>query len=58
MCNSIWNVGIPKKTLLAILSKMDADEDGFISIGEVRDLLKRYGKDAKKSCKTSLLRRS
>ena len=51
-------MGIPKKTLIAILEKMDADEDGFVSIGEVRALLKRYGKDAKKSCKTSILRRS
>lgn len=59
MCTgSIWNMGIPKKTLIAILEKMDADEDGFVTIGEVRALLKRYGKDAKKSCKTSILRRS
>ncbi len=54
---SIWKIGIPKKTLMAILDKMDADEDGFVTIGEVRTLLKRYGKDAKSSLKTSILRR-
>lgn len=54
---SIWKIGIPKKTLLAILDKMDADEDGFVTTGEVRDLLKRYSKDAKSSLKTSILRR-
>mgnify|MGYP002516847681 CR=1 FL=1 len=54
---SIWKIGIPKKTLISILDKMDADEDGFVTIGEVRSLLKRYGKDAKSSLKTSILRR-
>ena len=54
---SIWKIGIPKKTLMAILDKMDADEDGFVTSGEVRALLKRYGKDAKSSLKTSILRR-
>lgn len=54
----IWNIGIPKGTLELLISKMDADEDGFITVGEVRDLLKRYAKDAKKSCKSSILRRA
>ena len=54
----IWNIGIPQGTLELLISKMDADEDGFITVGEVRDLLKRYAKDAKKSCKSSILRRS
>ena len=53
----IWKIGIPKKTLIAILDSMDADEDGFVTIGEVRDILKRYGKDAKSSLKISILRR-
>lgn len=57
MFASIWNIGIPKKTLIAILEKMDADEDGFVTIGEVRAILKRYGKDAKRSLKTPLLKR-
>ena len=53
----IWKIGIPKKTLIAILDSIDADEDGFVTIGEVRDILKRYGKDAKSSLKISILRR-
>lgn len=53
----LWSIGIPKKTLLDILDKLDADADGFITIGEVRDLLKRYGKDAKSSGKEPILRR-
>lgn len=54
----IWKIGIPKKTLLDILEKLDADEDGFVTIGEVRDVLKRYGRDAKSSLKSSIMRRA
>ena len=57
MCASIWNIGIPKDTLIGILEKLDADEDGLITIGEVRDVLKRYGKDAKSSLKSSIMMR-
>ena len=53
----IWKIGIPKATLIEILNKLDADCDGFVTIGEVRDVLKRYGKDAKASLKTSIMRR-
>lgn len=53
----IWKIGIPKDTLIELLEKLDADEDGFITIGEVRDLLKRYGRDAKSSLKTSIMKR-
>ena len=42
MCANIWKIGIPKDTLIGILEKLDADEDGFVTIGEVRDVLKRY----------------
>ena len=58
MCTKIWNIGIPKDTLIGILEKLDADEDGFVTIGEVRDILKRYGKDARSNLKTSIMRRS
>ena len=58
MCANIWKIGIPKVTLIAILEKLDADEDGFLTIGEVRDVLKRYGKDARSNLKTSIMRRS
>ncbi len=54
----IWKIGIPKKTLIEILEKLDADDDGFVTIGEVRDVLKRYGKDAKSSLKSSIMRRA
>ena len=57
MCANIWKIGIPKDTLIAILEKLDADEDGFVSIGEVRDVLKRYGKDARSNLKTSIMKR-
>ena len=53
----IWKIGIPKATLIGILNKLDADCDGFVTIGEVRDVLKRYGKDAKASLKPSIIRR-
>lgn len=53
----IWKIGIPKDTLIEILEKLDADEDGFVTIGEVRDLLNRYGKDAKSSLKSSIMKR-
>lgn len=56
MCTKIWNIGIPKDTLISILEKLDADEDGFITIGEVRDVLKRYGKDARSSLKSSIIK--
>lgn len=54
----IWRIGIPKETLEKLIVALDADEDGFVTIGEVRDLLKRYGKDAKASLKSSIIRRS
>ena len=54
----IWKIGIPKKTLIEILEKLDADEDGFVTIGEVRDVLKRYGRDARSSLKSSIMRRA
>lgn len=54
MC-SIWKIGIPKNTLIAILEKLDADEDGFVTVGEVRDVLKRYAKDARSSLKSSIM---
>ena len=57
MCANIWKIGIPKETLIAILEKLDADEDGFVTIGEVRDVLKRYGKDARSNLKTSIMKR-
>ena len=56
MCANIWKIGIPKDTLIGILEKLDADEDAFVTIGEARDVLKRYGKDAKSSLKSSIIK--
>lgn len=53
----LWRIGIRKDTLMKLIEAFDADEDGFVTIGEVRDLLKRYGKDAKSSLKPSIIRR-
>lgn len=53
----IWNIAIPKATLQQLIDKLDADEDGYIAIGEVRDLLRRYGRDAKRSLKYRMRRR-
>ena len=57
MCAGIWKIGIPKDTLIGILEKLDADEDGFVTVGEVRDVLKRYAKDARSSLKSSIMMR-
>ena len=51
MCfKGIWKIAIPKEALLRLIKLVDADEDGYVTIGEVRDLLKRYGK----ACRSSL----
>lgn len=56
MCG-VWRIGIPKESLIKLIETMDADLDGFVTVGEVRDLLKRYAKDAKKTLKPSILKR-
>lgn len=53
----IWKIGIPKDTLEKLIDAVDADADGFVTIGEVRDALKRYGRTARSSLKESLIRR-
>lgn len=40
---------VPKDRLVQLIDMMDADEDGFVSFGEVRDLLKEYGVKLKRS---------
>lgn len=47
----IWKIAIPKSAVLRLIEAVDADSDGYITIGEIRDILKRYGKDAKRSLK-------
>ena len=57
MFKGIWNIGIPKDILVMLVEGVDADCDGFVTIGEVRDLLKRYGKDAKRMLKPNIIQR-
>ena len=50
MCiKNIWKLEVPKDRLVSLIDAMDADEDGFVSFGEVRDLLEEYGVKLKRS---------
>lgn len=49
MFKSIWKLEVPKDRLVQLIDMMDADEDGYVSFGEVRDLLKEYGVKLKRS---------
>ena len=49
MFRSIWKLEVPKDRLVKLIDMMDADEDGFVSFGEVKDLLKDYGIKLKRS---------
>ncbi len=51
MLFSLWKLSAPKERILALVEKMDADNDGYISFGEVRDLLKKYAKAIKRSAR-------
>lgn len=48
---SIWKIKIPKSAILKVVEAIDEDQDGYISIGEIRNILKRYAKDVKSSYK-------
>jgi len=54
----IKKIAIPKESLLKLIDAVDADQDGFVTVGEAMSLIKRYAKDAKASLKNSLIRRS
>ena len=53
MCKSIWKLEVPKERLVTLIDKMDADEDGYVSFGEVRDILKEYAGKLKRSMRFS-----
>lgn len=54
MCiKSIWNLEVPKKRLVELIEKLDADEDDYISFAEVKDFLERYAKAVKRSMRYS-----
>lgn len=58
MClKSIWKLEVPKERLVALIDKMDADEDGYVSFGEVRDLLEEYADKLKHSMRYTKKRR-
>lgn len=53
MFKNIWKLEVPKDRLCRLIDKMDADEDGYVSFAEVRDLLKEYAVKLKRSMRYS-----
>lgn len=54
MCiKGVWKLEVPKDRLVKLIELMDADEDGYVSFKEVRDLLKEYAQKIKKSMRYS-----
>lgn len=54
MCiKGVWKLEVPKERLVKLIELMDADEDGYVSFEEVRDLLKEYAQKIKKSMRYS-----
>ena len=49
--SNIWKIKIPKSSILKVVEAIDEDQDGYISIGEIKNILKRYAKDVKSSYK-------
>lgn len=53
MCSRLWRIQVPKERIVTLIDAMDADDDGYLSLGEVRDLLKEYAKHVKQSMRWS-----
>ena len=49
----IWKVSVPKDRVIALIDAMDADSDGYISLGEVKAAAKKYAKAVKRSARFS-----
>lgn len=49
MFRSIWKLEVPKERICQLIDVMDADEDGYVSFSEIRDLLKEYAVKLKRS---------
>ena len=48
---SVWKLSAPKERIIALLDKLDADSDGYVSFEEVRDLLRDYAKAVRRSAR-------
>lgn len=57
LIKGIWKLEVPKDRLVKLIDTMDADEDGYVSFGEVRDLLKEYGVKLKRSMRCAKKRK-
>ena len=51
MIFSVWKLGAPKERIIALVDKLDADSDGYVTFEEVRDLLKDYAKAVRRSAR-------
>ena len=49
MClNTVWKICVPKEKIHALVDELDVDGDGYVSLGELRDILKKYGQVVKR----------
>jgi len=46
---SIWKLEVPKERIVQLIDVMDADEDGYVSFEEIRNLLRTYAVKLKRS---------
>ena len=51
MIFSVWKLGAPTERIIALVERLDADSDGYVSFEEVRDLLKDYAKAVRRSAR-------
>lgn len=50
MCfKGVSKISVPKDRVIALIEKMDGDQDGYISIAEIEAVLRTYGKAVKRS---------
>ena len=49
MFRSIWKLEVPKDRICQLIDVMDADEDGYVSFMEIKELLKAYAVKLKRS---------
>lgn len=48
-CKGLDKISVPKDRVLSLIEKADADQDGYISVGEIKDILNVYAKAVKRS---------